>query len=247
MATFGRHLIIPLLRCFTFFWCFRLAYASPVVLPFLSNTLITRSAPIISNATGHPVVFNPNTQQQIPQSPASDGAGKNFSPPAILWIGFCSLVGPPLAIAGVRGWRITTGVGIGLSAAVCCTSPVITYPSDILTRLIAWAAFISSVSSVGISDIFLTLIVLAFFTAGFVVGCFEIGRIPGIILLSIIGGLAFGIRVVIILKGLLISQPGLFFLNWLIVTAFAVAAGLQLLRSQRAGIVSRQATVTLLN
>jgi hypothetical protein len=95
--------------------------ASPVPLPD-HFALHLRSTPIVNNATGQPVVFDPTTWLPIPQAPASDGAGTNFSLPAVLWIVLCLLLGPPLALAGIRGWRLTTGTAIGLAAAVCCAS-----------------------------------------------------------------------------------------------------------------------------
>ena len=85
---------------------------------------------------------------------------------------------------------------------------------------------------------FLTAVILAFFSAGFFLGLFEVGRMAGIILLAITGGLAIGVRVVIITKGLLLSESNLFFANWLIVAFFGSVGGLLLLRSVRAGIVS---------
>ena len=112
-------LYLRLLVCLVLGWSLTLAQASPLHHP---QHILPRTQPLINNVTGQPQVFNPATQQPIPQAPASDGAGTGFSPPAVLWIVFCSLVGVPLALAGIRGWRFTTGAGVGLAAAVCCPS-----------------------------------------------------------------------------------------------------------------------------
>lgn len=77
---------------------------------------------VINNSTGTPQVFDSVTQQPIPQGPATDGGGTGFDISAIIWLAFSFAVGTPMAIAGIHLWRITTGVGIGLAAAVCCTS-----------------------------------------------------------------------------------------------------------------------------
>jgi hypothetical protein len=79
-----------------------------------------RSDVIINDADGSVAVFNSQTQQLIPQGSGSDGAGTGFDAPAVLWIVLLFLLGVPLAVAGIRGWRLTLGTAIGLSAAVCC-------------------------------------------------------------------------------------------------------------------------------
>jgi hypothetical protein len=94
--------------------------ASPFI-PATTTTLVPRANFVLNNATGDLQVFNPDTRQPIPQGPATDGGGVNFSPAALIWIAFSLLFGLPMAFAGIRGWRFTTGVGIGLSAAVSCT------------------------------------------------------------------------------------------------------------------------------
>jgi hypothetical protein len=79
-----------------------------------------RSGVIINDADGGIAVFNSQTQQPIPQGGASDGGGSGFNTPAVLWIVLLFLLGVPLAVAGIRGWRLTLGAAIGLSLAVCC-------------------------------------------------------------------------------------------------------------------------------
>ena len=91
--------------------------ASPL-LPLIH--LASRATPILNNHTGQPEAYSPITQQLIPQGPATDAGGQNYNGPAILWIIFSFVIGPPMAFAGIRGWRLTTGVGLGLAATVCC-------------------------------------------------------------------------------------------------------------------------------
>lgn len=87
--------------------------------PLRSHVAI-RANVVFNNATGELQVFDPVTRQLIPQGLASDGSGDDFSSPALIWLVFCFVVGIPMALAGIRGWRLTTGVGIGLAGAVCC-------------------------------------------------------------------------------------------------------------------------------
>lgn len=76
---------------------------------------------VVTSADGSNVtVLNPDTRQGIPQGIATDGAGVSFSPPAIIWLVFAFVVGVPLALAGIRLWRFTTGMGVGLAVTVCC-------------------------------------------------------------------------------------------------------------------------------
>lgn len=80
---------------------------------------IARANVVINNASGVLEIFNPTTDLPIAQGAASDGGGTDFSLPALVWIIFTIVVGLPMAVAGIRGWRLTTGASIGLSAAVC--------------------------------------------------------------------------------------------------------------------------------
>ena len=111
-----------------------LAHANNVcAAPFASESLSShdvdlaahhwkRVAPIVvSSEVGDNVsVINPATDQTIPQGPGTDGGGTDFSLPAIIWLAFVFIVGVPLALAGVRLWRFTTGMGIGLAVTICC-------------------------------------------------------------------------------------------------------------------------------
>ncbi|KAK0430431.1 hypothetical protein EV421DRAFT_1912909 [Armillaria borealis] len=159
--------------------------------------LLPRKA-IVSNSSGIVQVVDSSTQDIIAQGEATDGAGARFSPPAMLWIGCCLLIGVPLSFAGIRGWRLTTGAGIGLSAGV-----------------LSWAAIINSINNDGVSDIVLTSITLGFIFLGFCFGAFEFARLGGIILIVLNGGLAFGIRIVLLKEGLLGGSS--LHTNWAIV------------------------------
>ena len=95
------------------------ASASPISGPSL----------VAARQVGPPPVSPDLNVQNIKPTPSvpppTDGGGQDFSLPAVLWLVFCALVGLPLAIAGVRGWKVTSGVGIGLSLAVLCQCPLI--------------------------------------------------------------------------------------------------------------------------
>jgi len=52
-----------------------------------------------------------------------------LDPPAIIWVAFCALIGLPMALAGYRLWRFTTGVGVGLAGCVACKYPFRTVSS----------------------------------------------------------------------------------------------------------------------
>lgn len=105
---------------------------------------------------------------------------------------------------------------------------------------LAWAALNNTVNNNGVPDAVLTAIVLGFFVVGFVCGLFEIGRVAGISLLGITGGLAFGVRAVIIRPALLIPDVNLFIVNWIVVACLGVLGGALIVsqKTQRAGIVS---------
>ncbi|KAK0459411.1 uncharacterized protein EV420DRAFT_1479388 [Desarmillaria tabescens] len=132
----------------------------------------------------------------------------------MLWIGCCLLIGVPMSFAGIRGWRLTTGAGIGLSAGV-----------------LSWAAIINSINNDGLSDIVLTSIILGFIFLGFCLGAFEFARLGGIILIVLNGGLSFGIRIVLLKEGLLGGSS--LHVNWAIVIVFPILAGLSMIWKQR--------------
>ncbi|KAF8870473.1 hypothetical protein BD779DRAFT_1580155 [Infundibulicybe gibba] len=98
---------------------------------------------------------------------------------------------------------------------------------------LSWAAVINSVNSVGVSDLVLTVIVLAFSFIGFILGVVELGRLAGIVLLNVTSGLALGIRFMILRQGLLFSG---FAVNWIIIGVLGLLAGVIPIKWQRAGI-----------
>lgn len=102
----------------------------------------------------------------------------------------------------------------------------------------AWASLISTVSTVGLSDILITVVVLSFFVLGFILGVFEVGRLAGVTLLGITSGLAVGIRVILLKQQLLLAGETLFFVNWLIIAFFGLLNGMVMIWKQRVGIVS---------
>jgi hypothetical protein len=84
----------------------------------LSSGLYRRDAKVVVGANNQTRVFDEGTGTLIPQAPATDGSGKDFDIVAIMWLGFCGLVGVPLALAGVRLGRFATGAGCGLMGAI---------------------------------------------------------------------------------------------------------------------------------
>jgi hypothetical protein len=207
--------------------------------PTNSRDILHTRGVIINDAAGNIVVFNSQTQQVIPQGSASDGGGSGFDAVAVLWMVLSFLLGIPLAAAGVRGWKLTLGVAIGLSTAGGCKYPYAIFSSycfnNSLDCNLAWAAFINTVSSQEFSDIALDGIVFLFFAMGFVIGLFPFGRIAGITCIGAVGGLTIGMRVVMFKHGLLIP---VFFVNWIIVAGCGVCGLLLILLSQRIAIVS---------
>ncbi|KAI0048799.1 hypothetical protein FA95DRAFT_1490314 [Auriscalpium vulgare] len=187
-----------------------------------------RTAPIVqwSATNNSAIVLDPSSRQPIAQTSASDGSGHGFtaSAPSIIWVAFSFVIGVPLAIAGVRGHLLTTGITIGLAFTVS-----------------SWAAFINSLSAPGIADLTLTLIVLGFFLVGFVLGAFPFARIVAITALGILGGFAIGVRVAIVKTNLLFSST--YFANWLVTAAFAAAGAVLVTWKQRAGILLGCASV----
>lgn len=101
------------------FWSTTTAAASPIA---GGSSLVATQVgpPVVSPNLNNLNVSLTNTNSTSPGLPPTDGGGQGFSLPAILWLLFCALVGLPLVAAGVRGWKVTSGVGIGLSLAILC-------------------------------------------------------------------------------------------------------------------------------
>lgn len=84
---------------------------------------------------------------------------------------------------------------------------------------------------------------MAFAFLGFVLGLFEFARLAGLTLLGITGGLAFGVRMILLKEDLLLSGPSLFAINWVLIALFGVLGGIfiSLPKIQRGGIVGLSA------
>lgn len=99
-----------------------LSFVSPTLaLPIVSRdiqNILQRSA-IIENLGGDIIVVNSETSGLIAQGTATDGGGTGYDAPALIWLIVSFALGVPLAFAGVRGWRLTLGAGIGLAVGVC--------------------------------------------------------------------------------------------------------------------------------
>ncbi|EKM81252.1 hypothetical protein AGABI1DRAFT_72143 [Agaricus bisporus var. burnettii JB137-S8] len=192
------------------------------------HSLETRAFILSNNTlTGNLTAVDPTTRQAIPQGPATDGSGNGFDVPAIIWMVFSLVVGFPLALFGIRGWRLTTGFGIGLAAAVA-----------------SWASFINTTGVTGIPDIFLILVVLGFFITGTIFGCFEIGRIAGMVCLGMMGGMSLGVRITLLREGLIfgVGEDGNgagYILSWAMIAVLGVLGGLwiTLAKFQRSGML----------
>ncbi|KAJ6590047.1 hypothetical protein DFH09DRAFT_1140753 [Mycena vulgaris] len=211
------------LRIASLFWLLLVVF-STLVCASPTHALLPRKF-TVNNETGTLQIFD-SSGALITQGAATDGSGTNYDPPALIWAGFSLLLGVPMACAGIRGWRFTTGVGIGLASAVC-----------------TWAAVINSVSGSGIPDLFLTAIIIVLFCLGFALGVFEVARLGGITMIGLTGGIAFGIRIVLLRPGLLISATDLYAVNWVIVAVCGGAAGLSLIWFQRYGLLFGCASV----
>ncbi|KAI5122195.1 hypothetical protein M0805_002684 [Coniferiporia weirii] len=172
---------------------------------------------ILTNDGGTLKVLDPITTDEIPQGSASDGAGSGMNLPAILWMACAFVFGVPLAIAGVRLGRSTSGVGIGLALAVG-----------------VWASIINAVNENGISDIFIFVLTAILFAVGFVLGLIVHMYGLGAAALGIAGGISIGIRVMLMKNDLLIP---IFYVNWLVCTACGVAGLLLVVWRERAGVI----------
>ncbi|KAF9012680.1 hypothetical protein BDQ17DRAFT_1321645 [Cyathus striatus] len=230
-------LVLPILRCislFTIFSLFISAHAFPLV---HSDTLHSRSF-IISNTTGTPQVINTDTNEFVTQSLATDGSGDGFDVPAIIWLAFCLVFGVPLVFAGVWGLKhkisATRAIVLGLVFAIC-SNHLIDTPS------VAWSALTNTLSSTpSISDILLTAATLGFFALGVLLGLSSFTKHLATIALGILGGLSFGIRVVLLRQGLLFGgvETGEYAANWIIVGITGLLGGIALFckRSKRLGL-----------
>lgn len=95
-------------------------------------------------------------------------------------------------------------------------------------------AIVNSVNAAGLPDLILTLITLSFFVVGSIGGLFKIFHLAGQLALSIVAGMSFGMRLVLMREGLLFRPTTL---NWIIIVVCAVAGFALTWLRQRMGIV----------
>ncbi|KAK0220287.1 hypothetical protein IW262DRAFT_1014009 [Armillaria fumosa] len=90
----------------------------------------------------------------------------------------------------------------------------------------AWAAIINTINNDSVSDTVLTSTILGFIFLGCCLGAFEFAHLGGIIAQVIVlnGGLAFGIRIMLLKEGLL-GRSSLH-TNWAIVIVFPILSRL---------------------
>lgn len=70
------------------------------------------------------------------------------------------------------------------------------------------------------------------------IGAFDIGRTGGVALLGVTGGLAVGVRIMLLRRNLLLSGDNLFAVAWVLIALLGLGGGLVMIWWQRAGIVS---------
>lgn len=99
-----------------------------------------------------------------------------------------------------------------------------------------WATFINAVGANGLVDLWLMILPMAAFGCGFVLGLFEFGRIAGIAVLGVLGGMSIGVRICLFRAELLIPHP--YWANWVITLVLGLAALILVIAKQKAGIVS---------
>ncbi len=83
-------------------------------------SLVPRKAIVSTTSSGNVTVVDSDSREAIKQGAATDGAGDGYSPASMMWMGFGFLVGVPMSFAGIRGWRLTTGVAVAVSLGVLC-------------------------------------------------------------------------------------------------------------------------------
>ena len=106
-----------------------------------------------------------------------------------------------------------------------------------LTTTAAWSVIVNTLDNVGVSDVVLTVCILVLFVLGFALGFLDMTRVLAVMVLGVLGGLAIGVRIVLMGSGLLISDPAAFFVNWLIIGLCGIAGSILIVWKQRYGIV----------
>ncbi|KAG8745163.1 hypothetical protein FRC10_008616 [Ceratobasidium sp. 414] len=184
-------------------------------------------------------VFDDTTGAPIPQVGASDGGGlingRAFSAPNLIWAISAAVIGAPLSVAGVKLWRITTALGVGLSLAFAM-----------------WAALVNALSETGLassqsmSDMLILLITGAAFLVGAIGGAFRIVVLPAMGASCAIGGASITTRIVILRPGLLVPSglnDQLAFVNIVIVAVGALCGGLSVVFKQRGSMIFATASI----
>ncbi|KAH8117129.1 hypothetical protein DFH11DRAFT_1505886, partial [Phellopilus nigrolimitatus] len=172
---------------------------------------------LTSDSNGTAQILDPDTQQQVVQGSASDGAGNGFNISAILWIAVVFALGVPLMTVGVRTGRFTSGIGLGLGLAVAI-----------------WACIVNSVSGSGIPDVAVFGITAILFAIGFFVGFMVTDYGVGSATLGATGGLSLGIRIILFRAGLLVPS---FIGNWLVCAVFGGVGLLSVVFRERGGVI----------
>jgi hypothetical protein len=186
--------------------------------------LIPRQLLPVSPTGQPPDLPSSNTTTNDLTQSFTDGGGTGFNPPAILWIVFASLLGLPLAFAGVRGWRLTSGIGLGLTLS-----------------FFIWSAFVNTTTGTSLaanpvtSDLLLSLFVCGIFLLGVAFGALRIGILAGVSSLGASGGAALGILLALLRPGLLIP---IYALNIVPIGLFGIAGAAWPIWHQRLAVVS---------
>ena len=100
-----------------------------------------------------------------------------------------------------------------------------------------WTAFINTESARGLSDTVLTLVPVCTASIGFAFGFFDYGRLAGVMLLALEGGLSFAMRLMLFGPNLTVPVNHLYG-DWLIIAAFGVFGLFVLLDKRGEGFVS---------
>jgi hypothetical protein len=191
---------------------------SPAGVGLSSHHHVRQISPTNTNSPLNPL--DPSSAQ----ASFTDGGGVGFSAPAVLWIVFSCFLGLPLAVAGVRGWRITSGVGVGLSLSI-----------------LMWCTFVNSTTGASLaanpttSDLLLSLFIWGCFFVGVALGTIRHGIFIGVSLLGASAGVALGVLMALLRPGLLIP---IYALNIVPMGIFGVAGALWPLWQQRLAVVS---------
>ncbi|KAG8708538.1 hypothetical protein FRC08_018836 [Ceratobasidium sp. 394] len=223
------------------------AYLRFIIMLMLIVSCVNGSPVLVSRAIVRPIpmpgfsvsVFDDATGAPIPQVEASDGGGlvngRVFSAPNIIWAIAAAVIGTPLGVAGVKLWRVTTALGVGLSLAFAM-----------------WAALANTISETGLassqsmSDMLILLITGAAFLVGAFGGAFRIAVLPAMGASCAIGGVSVTTRIIILRPGLLVP-PGLndqlAFVNIVIVAVGILCGGLSVLFKQRGSMIFATASI----